>query len=638
MISLLEDGDGAVWLVRTQMTDHMGPLCRIKEEQVHCFGENDGVPAQLTRRLAQTDSGHLWVGGYAELCQWEPGSFRLYFQGLPARVDGFAAFRAIAPGRGGTLWAVLRRSVAPLRLEKIQNGVQTSLDFPAINIANSEVGSLFVDRANVLWIGTSNHGIFRVVNGRVEHFGTADGLSSDAVGEFFEDVEGTVWVLTSAGIDNFRDLHVASYSMREGLSSAGASSLLAGRDGTVWIGNYRALDSFRDGRFAAVRTGHGLPGNNVTTTFEDHLGRLWVGLDRNLYMYDRKSFSRVAHPDGSPLGSIFSITEDTRHAIWVRAADKLDRIEGLQIKEEIASPRFATSYILAADPRGGIYLGLVNGDLIHYLDGVETVIRSHETGNTSQVRDLLVEPDGAVWGTTVDELVRWKDGVRHNLGVRNGLPCDGVFALVKADSGAIWLDTRCGFVRIAASELEKWYTHPDSTVPVTTIDEFDGARPGLTSLKPQAVKTPDGKLWFVNGAILQMFDPARYERNPLPPPVHIESIVADRQSYLPGRALRLPPLTRDLEINYTAASFVARRRSSSATGWRGRIPTGRSLERAARPFTAIWLPAPTAFASWRAITTDCGMKMGRLSSLQFAQPTTRRAGSKHWLSCLSLAR
>ena len=51
--------------------------------------------------------------------------------------------------------------------------------------------------------------------------------------------------------------------------------------------------------------------------------------------------------------------------------------------------------------------------------------------------------------------------------------------------------------------------------------------------------------------------------NKLPPPVHIEQITADRKlswQNLSGAAasnLRLPALSRDLEIDYTALSLVA---------------------------------------------------------------------------------
>jgi signal transduction histidine kinase len=52
-----------------------------------------------------------------------------------------------------------------------------------------------------------------------------------------------------------------------------------------------------------------------------------------------------------------------------------------------------------------------------------------------------------------------------------------------------------------------------------------------------------------------MIDPDRLYLNDKPPPVQIEKIVADRKSYSPRQGLSLPPLTRDLEIDYTALSF-----------------------------------------------------------------------------------
>src|SRR5260370_17318384 len=54
-----------------------------------------------------------------------------------------------------------------------------------------------------------------------------------------------------------------------------------------------------------------------------------------------------------------------------------------------------------------------------------------------------------------------------------------------------------------------------------------------------------------------MIEPDHPARNALPAPVPVEEIIADRKNYFPGKHLRLPPLTRDLEIDYTALSFVA---------------------------------------------------------------------------------
>jgi signal transduction histidine kinase/ligand-binding sensor domain-containing protein len=574
--SIVEDDEGSVWMVRTQPTDKLGPLCRIKDERPRCYGVSDGIPFALATQLSKGSAGELWVGGYSELCRWKPGSCTSYFASASPRPDTFASLRYVATAADGSVWAVIDRSSIDrssvgrssidrssidrsskvFQLEQFERGNWTSRAFPEIPVVNSDVTALFVDHNNSVWIGTAKQGVFRVQGKDVDHFASADGLSGDAVGRFYQDAEGTLWIVTSGGIDTFHDLKVASYSMREGLSAAGASSVLASPDGTVWIGNFRALDFLHAGQLFAIRAAHGLPGLNVTTVFEDHAGQLWVGVDSGLWAYNRGEFIPVRHADGSPLGIIFAITEDTQHNLWVRAGPHLDRIRDFKVQEELTSEQISTSYMIASNPRGGIVLGLVDGDLVEFHDGKTQTVPSNEVGNRRQIRDLLVEPDGSVWGTTLDELARWKDGVRKNLTTRNGLPCDGIFALVKDDRDSLWLYSRCGLITIEKSELDNWWEHPDRAVKFKLMDASDGVQPGLTPLKPQATRSPDGRLWFVNGQILQVLDPDHLQENVKPPPVQVEEVVADRRSYPIRKDLHLPPLTRDLEIQYTALSFV----------------------------------------------------------------------------------
>lgn len=553
--AMLEDKDGAIWIVRTQVEDGTGPVCETTGGDFHCYNNADGIPFPTAMQVASDTAGNIWMGGYFGLGRWRPGSTATYFKKREVgKGRGIAEMKAIAAGRDGSVWAIIERSGPGLELERFVQGKWTSQLLPNAPVTNTDVTALYVDRENTLWIGTASHGIIRVRGNQVDNLDKLDGLTSNAIGAFYEDVEGTLWVVTSAGIDNLRDVRVASYSMREGLYSAGASSLFAGHDGTVWIGNFKALNYMRDNKFFAIVEGHGLPGRNVTTVFEDHAGRLWVGVDTGLWVYDQGSFHAIRHADGSPLGVIFTIAEDVDHSMWVRAGPNLDHIRDMRVQEEFTSTNISTAYIMAADPHGGVFLGRVNGDLDRFHDGkVETFSASQ--GEPHQIRDLLVDPDGSVWGTTLDEIVRWKDGERRSLTTRNGLPCWGIFAVVRGEN-ALWFDTQCGIVRIANAELAKWWKHPESTIQVSTIGVLDGVQPGLTSLKPQAVRSPDGRLWFVNGRILQMLDPHRLDENVIPPPVHIEQIIANRSSYPLEDGVRLPPKMRDLEIDYTALSFV----------------------------------------------------------------------------------
>jgi len=70
----------------------------------------------------------------------------------------------------------------------------------------------------------------------VDHFSSANGLSSNTVSSFYQDHEGSVWVATSEGIDCFRDIPVVTFSADEGLKTDDVVSVLSAHDGTIWVG------------------------------------------------------------------------------------------------------------------------------------------------------------------------------------------------------------------------------------------------------------------------------------------------------------------------------------------------------------------------------------------------------------------
>ena len=183
-----------------------------------------------------------------------------------------------------------------------------------------------------------------------------------------------------------------------------------------------------------------------------------------------------------------------------------------------------------------------------FRDGKTNVI-DFKHDHDSWVQQILVNSDGSVLGATVFGLIATKDGRQQTMTVQNGLPCNNVFSVVKDSDEDLWLYTQCGLVEVAANEMQRWWQHSDSVLNLRIFDEFSGVRPGLAPFQKTA-RTPDGRLWFANNIVLQMIDPHHLYGNPLPPPVQIERVLADRKAYSPAEGLRLPPLTRDLEIDY----------------------------------------------------------------------------------------
>ena len=73
---------------------------------------------------------------------------------------------------------------------------------------------------------------------------------------------------------------------------------------------------------------------------------------------------------------------------------------------------------------------------------------------------------------------------------------------------------------------------------------------------PGAVRLRNGTVWFPTTAGVVRVDPARLQQNALAPPVVIEGLTIDGQATSGDEAIIVPPGSGDLEVRYTALSFV----------------------------------------------------------------------------------
>ena len=555
--SLVEGPQGRVWVTRSQVRDHAGPLCEVAEDKLHCHGASEGIPFSFAQPLLGDAQGNLWFGSSPGVGRWASGEVKTFTLKALRGNDLLRGVTAITSGSDGSILAGMERTGKGLGLQQLTEGEWKDYSLPQLNGAQLSVTALLRDRDEGLWIGTANSGVYRVHAGRAEHLGGADGLSSDSVQSFYEDREGNVWVATSRGIDRFHDTPVISFSIREGLTSEDADSVFAAHDGTVWIGNLQALDFLRQGKLSSISKRNGLPGRLITSLLEDHQGRLWVGIDNGLTVYDHGQFHSVNKPDGKPLGIVTAIIEDIDHDIWASVTHPaLFRIRDLKVADELVPPQVPRVVSMAPDMVEGVWLGLSSGALARLRHGQLESLPTHRQADHA-IRNLLVEPDDSIWGATQDGAFLWREGKEQILDSHNGLGCDDTYTLLQDNNGSLWLDTQCGFVVIAPSEIYRWWQKPDAQIKVRTLDMFDGAQPGLTNFRPEGSKAPDGRLWFANENVLQAVDPEHLDTNKVSPPVQVEQIVADRRKYIPRENLRLPPHTRDIEIDYTALSFVA---------------------------------------------------------------------------------
>jgi signal transduction histidine kinase/ligand-binding sensor domain-containing protein len=555
---------GGIWALRRRLTPRQTfAFCHLGDERSRCLGEADGLPDGLyfSDSLAEGPSGDLWVGGQDSLIHWSPGSVRVYpFPGLKGHIGEGIGSLAVAPD--GSVWFGAANPGPGLGLQHLVNGVARPFVAPGFDSSTLQASALHLDHHNALWIGTFDKGLYRIYRGQVDRFTSADGLSSDYILDIEEDHEGSIWVVTSGGIDNFRNARIVSFSQHQGLEVNEPDVILAARDGTVWVGGGGdVLDAIQGDHITHVSLPNYSGGILGSALFEDHAGQLWVALEENLVRYSHGKFSRVLRRDGTPTGFVRELAEDGAGNVWAIGSDggrngRLMRIRGLTVEDTIPESVVPRARSIAIDREGSIWLGLYDGALARYRDShLERFPILSGSGNLG-IWQVTVAPDGSIVAASDHGLIAWRNGRARTMTVADGLPCDRIFTLVFDAQGALWLYTPCGLLQMSSTTLQSWWTQPRARVSVRVFDAFDGAYPAPAPFR-SATRSPDGRLWFINERMVQMIDPGHLERNPLAPPVHIEGMIADQRSYLPRDGLRLPPLTRDVEIDFTALSFIA---------------------------------------------------------------------------------
>ena len=281
---------------------------------------------------------------------------------------------------------------------------------------------------------------------------------------------------------------------------------------------------------------------------------------------------------------------------------------------------------VAADPTGGIWLGLLNGDLAHYRNGVAVTYRfPHD--DAALVNQLLPNPDGSVLAATTYGLIGWKQGKLLTLTERDGLPCEQVYAMTFDHEGNLWLYMECGLGEMMSADLQTWLRNSGGSVSIRTLDVLDGVR-AAPAVFAGAAASMDGKLWFANGNFLHMIDPAHWRRNSVPPPVHIEQLSRTARAIQPRASLVCRRSREILRSTTSDSASWLRRKCAFATGWKAGTKAGRNRKPGDKRFITIFAQERIASAGNNIVdnSSDCFF-LGSGSWIYRGRPGEVRVGS-----------
>lgn len=595
--ALYADNDGRIWVGM-----RFGQTYSIHDGVLKEYGPRDGLPSHTIWQFAVRYDGTTWL-------QSSVGLFRLTDSrweavgadwGYPARHGS-----SLLADRDGALWSygpdgafVLRRGANKFDRLEVSGGFGWLFTAPNGDVwaAESQSGLINLShperRISGLLLGGSDAAIEAGLIDRDDnlwvtiHKDNTVALARipDAVGElssarpdparvqilipdtrcslqsfhFFEDREGNLWVPTVTGVSRFRGnkLHSARTGLPPPIDNP---TMTVDSMGTVWLMGWQSLAQFAPGQNDPLTVNHVAVGDYMSALWREGDGSFLLGQEGPFMRYKNGKLYRVDMAPALQGAGMQAITRDAAGSLWVSAIQSgLFQQQGEQWVRNGGLRGLPSEPPLSVTRDGDrLWLGYVDGRLGVIEHGHERLLGAAEGLKVGPVAVVTAGSDGNVWVGGAEGVALYSGERFWKLATAENPPLLNVSGLAQDRDGGLWANGSSGVTYINQAEVSAFLANHRYKVSAETYnyeDGVDGTAPTLRPI-PTAVVGGDGRIWFSTGNGVYWIDPRHIHRNPLPPPVVVNTVIVGDRRYSTTGGAMLPALTRSFEIDYSGLSL-----------------------------------------------------------------------------------
>ena len=386
--------------------------------------QQQGLPQDTIRAIAQTSDGYLWLGTDDGL----------------ARFDGYE-------------FAVFNKANADLPSNSI-----TAL-------AAAPDGSL--------WIGTAD-GLARYASKRFQTFRRTQGLADDGITMLFLDSRGALWIIDGANLSRFANGVFTNYEPGPQFPVTSFRAVTEDREGTIWAAGINAVGKLVNGQFATVLGAADLKTDLVTGMAVDATGALWVAGNKGLIQRSASGQLRwFTDRDGLPDIFLRAILADRDGAIWAGTNGGLARLEG----ERFITPPPGPEQVrcLFEDREGDLWMGSNEG-LTQFRDDLFTVYGKSEGFPSDEANVAFEDSQGRMWvGFHEAGLLMIAGNTRKLFATHGVLDNNEVFSIRETRGADLLIGTRAGLLRLRNGQFTK-FVPPDPLGRTAVFDALEDAQ------------------------------------------------------------------------------------------------------------------------------------------------------------------
>ncbi len=543
-----EGQDGAVWVVGGR---GRRALKRFAEGRWMLFDARRGVPDdEHVANLMVARDGVVWVAMQRSLLFLRPRAAR--FEATPQRLRDGASLAQDARGR---IW--LSDQLGTRMLPDYPAGATRAAN-PRLHppVADIRFTSLLTDPDGAIWGTTYTGGIFRIPTPDTGHsarppsFRSEHGLSSNQATALLRDREGSIWVATEAGLDQFRPANLVPLSSPARSSPTGYLTATDSKGTTWFIARDRLYRVARE----AVPTPVAADVTGARALCADSEGGIWAGLPGRMVLLRD---GRAVETRRLPAIEVFGCGVDGAGQLWVA---RFARGLGIAAPEgwrdvPVPGPERRRPQDIVIDRQGRPVIILDRRAVMRIEDGRKRLWTNDAIG----VAGLTVVYD-SVGGLIIGGgtgLARWNGRGFDRLSIDQHPWLRGVRGIVQTPGGTTWMVNNRGVIRLRTAELDRAFRAPRTPIAYALFDEQDGfASRTQGSDGLQLTQGGDGRLWVLTRQGVVRIDPAKLRRNTTPPLIAIRAVTANGVRHVDPRALTLPAGTDRLAIDYSGLSLA----------------------------------------------------------------------------------
>ncbi len=271
-----QDKNGLIWL----SSDGGVNIINLESGKNIKLTSENGLPNQFVTSFYEDKANRLWIGtglGAMVLDEDRTSSMNYLNSNL---FENMEAIASIYQDTSGSIWFGGTNGI----MYQFNESEKVLQKFVISSGPSQAILKIIEDKQGQIWAAVAQGGLYKIDprTGRPGNFTTADGLSSNAVWNTLETIDGKIWIGTYEGIDIYDPATktVKHLGKVDGLISNSNARLMQDSTGKIWAtGSQQGISVIDPNKetIEQLSTDQGIETNAISGIIEAGDGEFWLG-------------------------------------------------------------------------------------------------------------------------------------------------------------------------------------------------------------------------------------------------------------------------------------------------------------------------------------------------------------------------